>query len=147
MAALTPISRKPMSMVLPSVALAGAFAGVFVGAGNGSVFLGILGGAALIAAVAWVYITVLKNEQLARWINIFGFGIVGFLASGLMGGVLGLLSGWFFVWFIYWLYEGRYRRKLLPYLTPKQVFYHYLFRVICGAIFVFLITPILVVLP
>ncbi|MEM9125873.1 MAG: ABC transporter permease [Pseudomonadota bacterium] len=147
MAALTPISRKPMSMVLPSVALAGAFAGVFVGAGNGSVFLGILGGAALIAAVAWVYITVLKNEQLARWINIFGFGIVGFLASGLMGGVLGLLSGWFFVWFIYWLYEGRYRRKLLPYLTPKQVFYHYLFRVICGAIFFFLITPILVVLP
>ncbi len=147
MAALTPISRKPLSMVLPSVALAGAFAGVFVGAGNGSVLLGIIGGAALIAAVAWIYITVIKNEKLARWINILGFGAVGFLFSGLMGGVLGLLGGWFFVWFIYWLYEGRYRQKLLPYLTPKQVFYHYLFRVICGAIFVFLITPILVVLP
>ncbi len=147
MAALTPISRKPLSMVLPSVALAGAFAGVFVGAGNGSVFLGIIGGAVLIAALAWVYITVLKNEKLARWINILGFGIVGFLMSGPMGGVLGLLGGWFFAWFTYWLYEGRYRRKLLPYLTAKQVFYHYLFRVICGAIFVFLITPILVVLP
>ncbi len=147
MAALTPISRKPLSMVLPSVALAGAFAGIFVGAGNGSVFLGIIGGAALIAAVAWVYITVLKNEKLARWINILGFGIVGLLFSGPMGGVLGLLGGWFFVWFIFWLYEGRYRQKLLPYLTAKQVFYHYLFRVICGAIFVFLITPILVVLP
>ncbi len=147
MAALTPISRKPLSMVLPSVALAGAFAGIFVGAGNGSVFLGIIGGAALIAAVAWVYITVLKNEKLARWINILGFGIVGLLFSGPMGGILGLLGGWFFVWFIFWLYEGRYRQKLLPYLTAKQVFYHYLFRVICGAIFVFLITPILVVLP
>ncbi len=147
MAALTPISRKPMSMVLPSVALAGAFAGVFVGAGNGSIFLGIIGGAALIAALAWIYIAVLKNEQLARWITILGFGIAGFLISGPMGGVLGLLGGWFFAWFIYWLYEGRYRRKLLPYLTAKQVFYHYLFRVICGAIFVFLITPILVVLP
>ncbi len=147
MAALTPISRKPMSMVLPSVALAGAFAGVFVGAGNGSILLGIIGGAALIAALAWIYIAVLKNEQLARWITILGFGIGGFLISGPMGGVLGLLGGWFFVWFIYWLYEGRYRRKLLPYLTAKQVFYHYLFRVICGAIFVFLITPILVVLP
>ena len=147
MAALTPISRKPMSMVLPSVALAGAFAGIFVGAGNGSVFVGILGGAILIAALAWVYITVFKNEKLARWATILGFGIVGFLMSGPMGGVLGLLGGWFFGWFIYWLYEGRYRRKLLPYLTAKQVFYHYLFRVICGAIFVFLITPILVVLP
>ncbi len=147
MAALTPISRKPMSMVLPSVALAGAFAGVFVGAGNGSIFLGIIGGAVLIAALAWIYIAVLKNENLARWITILGFGIAGFLISGPMGGVLGLLGGWFFAWFIYWLYEGRYRRKLLPYLTAKQVFYHYLFRVICGAIFVFLITPILVVLP
>lgn len=147
MAALTPISRKPMSMVLPSVALAGAFAGVFVGAGNGSVLLGIIGGAVLISALAWVYITVLKNEKMARWINIIGFGIAGFLMSGPMGGVLGLLGGWFFAWFTYWLYEGRYRRKLLPYLTAQQVFYHYLFRVICGAIFVFLITPILVVLP
>ncbi len=147
MAALTPISRKPMSMVLPSVALAGAFAGIFVGAGNGSIFLGILGGAVLIAVLAWAYITLVKNEKLARWINILGFGVVGFLVAGAMGGVLGLLGGWFFVWFIYWLYEGRYRQKLLPYLTPKQVFYHYLFRVICGAIFVFLITPILVVLP
>ncbi|SMO44951.1 ABC transporter permease [Ruegeria faecimaris] len=147
MAALTPISRKPLSMVLPSVALAGALAGVFVGAGNGSILLGILGGAALIAALAWVYINVLKNEKLARWINILGFGVIGFLLSGPMGGILGLLGGWFFIFFIYWLYEGRYRRKLLSYLTPKQVFYHYLFRVICGAIFVFLITPILVVLP
>ncbi|WP_299896620.1 ABC transporter permease [uncultured Ruegeria sp.] len=147
MAALTPISRKPMSMVLPSVALAGAFAGIFVGAGNGSVLLGILGGAVLIAGLAWVYINLVKNENLARWINIIGFGVVGFIVAGLMGGVLGLLGGWFFAWFVFWLYEGRYRRKLLPYLTAQQVFYHYLFRVICGAIFVFLITPILVVLP
>ncbi|MFD0909308.1 ABC transporter permease [Ruegeria arenilitoris] len=147
MAALTPISRKPLSMVLPSVALAGAFAGMFVGAGNGSVPLGMIGGAALTALLAWIYISVLKNERLAYWINIIGFAAVGFAVSGPMGGVLGFLGGWFFAWFTFWLYEGRYRRKLLPYLTAQQVFYHYLFRVICGAIFVFLITPILVVLP
>ncbi|GAB4544870.1 MAG: hypothetical protein Tsb0024_15530 [Ruegeria sp.] len=147
MAALTPISRKPLSMVLPSVALAGAFAGIFVGAGNGSVPMGMIGGAILIAGLAWFYISVLKNERLAYWINILGFGLAGFLLAGIGGGILGLLGGWFFVWFTYWLYEGRYRRKLLPYLTAQQVFYHYLFRVICGAIFVFLITPILVVLP
>ncbi|GGE51988.1 ABC transporter permease [Actibacterium pelagium] len=147
MAALTPISRKPLSMVIPAVAAAGAFFGIFVGAGNGSVFLGIIGGAAILAALAWVYITVLKNERMARWITIALFGVLGLVSGGAMGAVLGLLAGWFFGFFIYWLYEGRYRRKLLPYMTSGQVLWHYGFRVVCGAIFVFLITPILVVLP
>jgi putative spermidine/putrescine transport system permease protein len=38
-------------------------------------------------------------------------------------------------------------RELVPYLTAGQVLWHYTFRVICGAIFFFLITPILVVMP
>jgi putative spermidine/putrescine transport system permease protein len=147
MAALTPISRKPLSMVLPTVALAGAVMGLFIGTANGSGFLGILIGAALMAGLAWLYITVLKNERLSRWITILGLGVLGFLFGGLVGAILGLLFGWFFAFFIFWLYEGRYRAKLLPYLTPGQVLWHYGFRVICGAIFVFLITPILVVLP
>jgi len=147
MAALTPISRKPLSMVLPSVAGMGALIGVFVGAGNGSVALGFVIGAAVVTALAWVFVTYLQNETLARWGSVIGFGALGFVFAGALGGLLGLIGGWLISWFIYWLYEGRYRRKLLPYLTPKQVFFHYLFRVICGAIFVFLVTPILVVLP
>ncbi len=120
---------------------------MFVGAGQGNVLLGILIGAALMAALAWVYITVLDNERLARWITILGLAAIGFFFAGMTGLIVGLLAGWFFAFFIFWLYEGRYRQKLLPYLTGRQVFEHYLFRVICGAIFVFLITPILVVLP
>ncbi|WP_282094198.1 ABC transporter permease [Epibacterium ulvae] len=147
MAALTPISRKPLSMVLPSVAGMGALIGVFIGAGNGSVALGLVIGAAVVTALAWVFVTYLQNETLARWGSVIGFGALGFVFAGALGGLLGLIGGWLIGWFIYWLYEGRYRRKLLPYLTPKQVFFHYLFRVICGAIFVFLVTPILVVLP
>ncbi|WP_171210690.1 ABC transporter permease [Ruegeria sp. HKCCA5426] len=147
MAALTPISRKPMSVVLPAVAIAGGFLGMFVGAGQGSVLLGILIGAALMAGLAWVYMNVLDNESVARWITILGLGGLGLLFAGVTGLIVGLLAGWFFAFFIFWLYEGRYRQKLLPYLTGQQVFWHYTFRVICGAIFVFLITPILVVLP
>ena len=147
MAALTPVSRKPLSMVVSGTGLAGALAGAFVGAGNGSALFGMLGGAALTAALAWVYITVLKNEKLARRINIAGLGAAGLLLSGPAAGVLGLLCGWFFIFFTYWLYEGRYRRKFPPYLTARQVFWHYAFRLLCGAVFVFLILPILVVLP
>ena len=147
MAALTPISRKPLSFVLPTVAAVGAFFGIFVGAGNGSVFLGLIGCAILVAALAWVMITLIQNERVSRIAMALGFGALGLFAGGAMGGVLGLLAGLFFGWFIYWIYEGRYRARLLPYMTAQQVFWHYAFRVICGAIFTFLITPILVVLP
>ncbi|WP_412552762.1 ABC transporter permease [Shimia sp. MIT1388] len=148
MAALTPISRKPMSLVLPTVAAAGGFFGLFVGTANGSGLLGVLIGAALAVILAVVYINVLKNEALSKWINIALFGVLGFVfGGGIAAALIGLLYGWFIHWFTYWLYEGRYRARLLPYLTPGQVLWHYSFRVICGAIFVFLITPVLVVMP
>ncbi len=148
MAALTPISRKPMSLVLPTVAAAGGFFGLFVGTANGSGLLGVLIGAALAVILAVVYINVLKNEALSKWINIALFGVLGFVfGGGVAAALIGLLYGWFIHWFTYWLYEGRYRARLLPYLTPGQVLWHYSFRVICGAIFVFLITPVLVVMP
>ena len=39
------------------------------------------------------------------------------------------------------------RSKLPPYTTPIERIWHYLFRVICGLIFLFLIFPILVIVP
>ncbi|PSL16556.1 ABC transporter permease [Shimia abyssi] len=147
MAALTPISRKPLSLVIPCIAAAGGFLGLFVGTANGSGFLGILIGAALVAAMGWFFITVLKNENLSKWISIAVVAVLGFYFGGIPGLILGVIFGKLFHWFTYWLYEGRYRARLLPYLTPGQVLWHYGFRVICGAIFVFLITPILVVMP
>ncbi|WP_050930110.1 ABC transporter permease [Aestuariivita boseongensis] len=147
MTALTPISRTPVSFYVPVVAAAGAFAGLLVGTSQGSSLLGLLIGAALLAVIAFVATNVLKNEQAARWIILALFTALGFWVGGLPGIVLGALFGWFFGWFTFWLFEGRYRRKLPPYLTPMQVLWHFSFRVICGAIFVFLITPILVVMP
>ncbi|WP_270727140.1 ABC transporter permease subunit [Shimia sp. Alg240-R146] len=147
MASLTPISRKPLSFVLPTTAAFGALLGLFVGTANGSALLGVLIGAAIVAAMGAVFILVLKNEQMAKWISIVGVAALGFFFAGLPGAIIGALSGWFFYWITYWLYEGRYRAKLLPYLTGRQVLWHYTFRTICGAIFVFLITPILVVMP
>lgn len=147
MAALTPISRKPLSFVIPSVGLAGGFAGLFVGAANGGTLIGAVAGAIAVMILAAFFIASLRNERLARWITVVGFTVVGFAVGGLPLGVLGLLAGAFFGWFIFWLYEGRYRARLLPYLTPGQVLWHYTFRVLAGAIFVFLITPILVVMP
>ncbi len=147
MAALTPISRKPMSLVLPTVAAAGGFFGLFIGTSNGSGIMGVLIGALMAVVGAVLYIFVLKNEKLGKGLTIALYGALGFWFGGLAAAIVGLLYGWFIQWFSYWLYEGRYRARLLPYLTPGQVLWHYSFRVICGAIFTFLITPILVVMP
>ena len=146
---ITATEKKPVSFYASVAAAAGAFAGIFVGAAQGSTLLGLICGALLMAIVAYVAVEVLGREQEKplRWGLVILFAVVGFLFGGTPGGVIGALFGWFFGWFVYWLGYNRYRAHLVPYLTPGQVFWHYAFRVICGAIFVFLITPILVVMP
>ncbi len=147
MVALTPISRKPMSFVVPTVAASGALAGIFVGAAQGSSILGFLIGAALLAVIAFLVMQDILPERMMKWIITAGFALAGFVLAGLPALIIGALFGWFFGWFAYLLFEGRYRGKVPPYLTSGQVLWHFTFRVICGAIFVFLITPILVVMP
>lgn len=146
MVALTPISRKPVGFYVPTVAAAGAVAGLFVGTAQGSGFLGLIIGAITMGALAFVLTQIVKNEHISRWACIAVFAVLGFLlAEPAM--IIGAAFGWFFSWFSFWLYEGRYRAKVPPYLTPGQVLWHFAFRVICGAILIFLITPILVVIP
>lgn len=146
---LTPVETKPLSFTLPVVGAAGAFAGLFVGTAHGSGLMGVVIGAITLMVIAIVALKVLGlgAEKTTRMGIIVLFVLVGGFFAGLPGLVLGALSGWFFSWFIFWIGEGRYRANLAPYLTPNQVLWHYTFRVICGTIFVFLITPILVVIP
>ena len=147
MAALTPIEPKPFSFVGPVMAGVGGFMGLLVGIANDAGLIGLIVGAALLAGVAFVFTQMWRQEKPAKWILIAGFGLGGFLMGGVSAAIMGLLFGWFVGWFLFWIAEGRYRAKLVPYLTAGQVLWHYAFRVICGAIFIFLITPIIVVMP
>jgi len=147
MAALTPISRKPFWLVALITGGFGAFFGLFIGTANGSGPMGIVIGAALMVALAWAYIYLLRNEQIGRGITFAAGGIAGFAAAGIPTAVIGAILGALGGWLIYWAYEGRYRSYIAPYLTWYQVLWHFGFRAICGIIFIFLITPILVVLP
>ncbi|MCK0149917.1 ABC transporter permease [Marivita sp. S6314] len=148
-AILTPIEKKPIGFTMGTLAAAGAFLGLFVGTAQGSGLLGIVVGAILMAALAFLAMQVLgeEMEKPVRWTLIGVAGLAGFFLSGVPGAILGALFGWFFGWFIYWIGMGRYRAHLVPYLTGGQVLWHYSFRVLCGVIFFFLITPIVVVMP
>ncbi|WP_204112734.1 ABC transporter permease [Shimia biformata] len=145
--ALTPVQPQTPAFTAGMSALAGGFAGIFVGTANGSTGLGLAIGAVLLGALGFIFSALYKQEKPARWGVLALFVILGVAMAGIPGAVMGALFGWVFGWFIFWIATGNYRSKLPPYATSGQVLWHFTFRVICGAIFVFLITPILVVMP
>lgn len=147
MSVSTQVSRKPLSLVLTIIALVGALVGLLAGTANGAGGTGALLGLLVFTGLVTIAVKAPLAEIVMRRAIIVIFLFVGFFLGDIALGLLGALIGIFTGWFIYWLYEGRYRVNLLPYLTPSQVLWHYSFRVICGTIFVFLIAPIIVVMP
>jgi len=88
-----------------------------------------------------------KNRTAGRWTMIAVFGLIGF-AMGLLAGLLaGVVVGAIMSWFAYWIVRGDYRSGVPSYATPAQVLWHNAFLFLCGAIFFFLIAPILTIIP
>lgn len=138
---------SPFVFTLICMAMMGGLIGLVAGVANGSGPLGLISGALFMFLISFLAIFLRQKELIVRYSICFFLIIFGFLFIGIIGVFLGLILGWFSGWFLYWLNLGRYRAKLQPYLSAGQVLWHYTFRVICGVVFVFLITPILVVMP
>ncbi|MEO1314014.1 MAG: ABC transporter permease [Pseudomonadota bacterium] len=145
--AITALKPQGPEFVVPIVAAFGAFAGLFIGTSQGSGLLGVLGGAVVMGAIAFALLSTFPQRRPAKWLLIGTFAVLGLFFAGVPGVLVGALFGWFFGWLIFWLAEGQYRAGIAPYATPRQVLWHHGFRVICGAIFFFLIAPIVVVMP
>ena len=142
-----PLFQNNIVFTLSSMGLVGGLIGLIIGVANGSGFLGLLIGTLVVVFISIAAISTGQNENKVRYIMCAFFAFAAFYFLGIIGIILGLLLGWFLGWYLYWLYLGKYRTKLQPYLSSSQVLWHYLFRVICGVIFIFLIMPILVVMP
>ena len=142
-----PLFQNNIVFTLSSMGLVGGLIGLIIGVANGSGFLGLLIGILVVVFISIAAISTGQNENKVRYIICAFFAFAAFYFLGIVGIILGLLLGWLLGWYLYWLYLGKYRTKLQPYLSSSQVLWHYLFRVICGVIFVFLIMPILVVMP
>lgn len=141
------ISEKSITFVVGLMALFGGVIGLIVGVANGSGFWGALLGVFFAVVVSLLGVFFERNETAIRYAVCAFLALVSFYYLGPVGIFLGLFLGWFLGWFLFWLRHGRYRNHLQPYLSPGQVLWHYTFRIICGIIFTFLITPILVVMP
>ena len=142
-----PFFQSKIVFTLLSMGLVGGLIGLVIGVANGSGFLGLLIGIILVVFISITGISASQNENTIRYTICAFFTLVAFYFLGVVGIILGLLLGWFLGWYLYWLYLGRYRIKLQPYLSSSQVLWHYVFRIVCGIIFIFLIMPILVVMP
>ena len=142
-----PFFQNKIVFTLLSMGLVGGLIGLVIGVANGSGFLGLLIGILLTFFISIAGIFTIQNENTMRYIICALFVFAAFYFLGVVGIIMGLLVGWFLGWYLYWLYLGRYRMKLQPYLSSSQVLWHYVFRIVCGIIFIFLIMPILVVMP
>ena len=141
------IYSNPFIFTVTSMGIMGGLIGLIFGVANGSGPIGMIFGAFFMVLISFLVIFLNKNESLVRYSICAFLTLIGFYFIGIIGLFLGLMFGLFSSWFLFWLHLGRYRAKLQPYLSSGQVLWHYMFRVICGIIFLFLITPILVVMP
>lgn len=102
---------------------------------------------AIVAAIAFVSMTYLKTRKLS---GPFGFVVafaLGFMFSGFAYGLLVGVLGYIFGRQAIWLSTGDYRLNQPPYVTSKEVLWFYTFRCICGGVFVFLMAPIIILVP
>jgi putative spermidine/putrescine transport system permease protein len=140
--------QPPLGFTLGIIGGFGALTGLLTAQGDvGLMPLYLVVGALLFSAFGLALLRSGVGRGLSGWVGVLVFLAVG---SGLISfpfGVLMALWGFFIGRMVLWLDSGRYRLPLPPYASSKEVLWFYTFRTICGAIFVFLITPIIILIP
>ena len=105
--------------------------------------VGILG----FAIFAFLVRQFVNNRLLAGFIGAILFFMFGYFVIGFSYAILLTIVGYIMARMTLWIHSGDYRLNLPPYATSKEVLWFYVFRGICGAIFVFLIAPIIILIP
>ena len=126
----------------------GAIIGFLTAQGDtGKMIPYLLVGGVVFAGLAAASALVIPSKILARCLCAAVLLIAGVLFLGLAYGLLIGIVGWILGGMAQWLHSGDYRLPLPPYCTSGQVLWYYSFRFICGAIFLFLIVPIIILIP
>ena len=140
--------RPPIALTLGTPAGLAAIVGLASAQGDVALLLPYVIVAAAITALAGFAALNLTRSRLLAGISMAAlFFVLGTLvfsfAYGMIVGFCGFILGRMTIW----LDSGDYRLPLPPYASSREVLWFYSFRVICGAIFIFLIAPILILIP
>jgi putative spermidine/putrescine transport system permease protein len=140
--------QPPLGFTLGIIGGFGALTGLLTAQGDvGLMPVYLVIGALLFSAFGLALLKSGVGRALSGWVGIFAFLVVGSILISFPFGVLMAVWGFFIGRMVLWLDSGRYRLPLPPYSNSKEVLWFYTFRTICGAIFVFLITPIIILIP
>jgi len=140
--------KPPLRFTAGILAGFGALIGLMTAQGDTSLFLPFMAiGAAIFAIVASVVSKATTSCALAGLGTAAVFLALGWVNFSMAYGVLLGFVGYFMGRMVLWLSSGNYRLNLPPYATAREVLWFYTFRSICGLIFLFLITPIIILIP
>ena len=140
--------QPPLGFTLGIIGGFGALTGLLTAQGDlGLMPLYLVVGAFLFSAFGLGLLKSGVGRSLSGWVGVIVFLVVGSVLISFPFGVLMAVWGFFIGRMVLWLNSGQYRLPLPPYSSSKEVLWFYTFRTICGAIFVFLITPIIILIP
>ena len=129
-------------------ALLGALIGFLTA--RGDMFLALIlltVGSVLFALLSIFSVIIIKNTILSRVFCSATLGCIGFFYIGLSYGIVLFIVGFILGHISSWLSSGNYRIPLPPYATSGEVLWFYSFRGLCALIFLFLIMPIIILIP
>ena len=140
--------QPPLGFTLGIIGGFGALTGLLTAQGDlGLMPLYLVVGSLLFSAFGLGLLKSGIGRSLSGWVGVIVFLVVGSVLISFPFGVLMAVWGFFIGRMVLWLNSGQYRLPLPPYSSSKEVLWFYTFRTICGAIFVFLITPIIILIP
>lgn len=141
----------PIPAVYLPITVVGIFGGIvgfLTAQGNFQLMLPyLLFGAAGFATFAFFVRQFIQNRLTAGLFGAILFFVLGYYLISFSYAILVMIIGYIIAQMTLWIHLGNYRLNLPPYATSREVWWFYIFRSICGAIFVFLITPIIILIP
>jgi putative spermidine/putrescine transport system permease protein len=140
--------KPPLTFTMGWLAGFGALVGLATAQGQYALMLPYLAiGALLFAVVGAGIVKTTENRPLAGFGQAALFLALGWALFSFSYGILMAIIGYFMGRMALWLASGNYRLNLPPYATTGEVLWFYTFRTICGLIFLFLIAPIIILIP
>ena len=140
--------KPPLLFTVFWCALYGAIIGFLTAQGNMELALILIIAVGILFSILGSFsVLIIRDINLSRIFCAATLGIGGYFYTGFSYSILMAIVGFSLGQISIWLSSGNYRLPLPPYSSSGEVLWFYAFRGICCLIFLFLIVPIIILVP